>query len=762
MVDVSYKKVLILIASALAIFDISFISNSYMGSFGWLQATIGLPIVLILPGLLALILMGAKAIRLKEALLCFATSLLSLMLVGLAANYIPEILGYTRPLNTHAIIIIFNLLISVLLVFAKFKKNAGPMQFPKPRLNRLDITLISLTAFIIITAILGSFRLNNGGSDIVSMVCLSLITLSIPATIIVHKRLNTAAMVAVIYGVALSILLMTSLRGWDVTGLGLPPEYTVYTLTTHLGKWDIGAYRDAYNACLSITILPVVLTRLLHVSGLVVFKFIFQALFAIVPVIIFELTRGYLKRSLAFLGAILFTTFPTFITDSAMLARQDIAYIFFAMAILVWFTDKEEWLRTKWKVLFLLMSIGVIFSHYSTTYTYVFMLLVIYFSTLFLKYKKINKLTLPIKDYAMPGLIVIIVSLGAFFWYAQTTNTSKGLAETLRSSLLNITNLLQEDGRSAASNYSLFSPGSKGTANLLTYLDQTKSSNNTQSGSSIDSNLNTLSDSVPISPFTQSLNKKAHLNIVAVTKLSRSVIARLFQILVVIGTVMLLIRGRKKSSLFEHVPVTYALLCISGILILAIEVVLPNISIDYGLLRAFQQNLIFFSTLIIGVLYLFFEKIKRGLGLPALTFYIALSSALFTGLIPQITGGLDAQLNLNNSGQYYGSYYVHAGDLKGFEWANANISHSSNLHASIFTTAKEHDLGYPFSEVGILPFQLSKDDYVLLQDYQVKDSKVYIDDNYEKILVALNQNYYKMNRSLIYNNTQDNIYGPQN
>ena len=38
------------------------------------------------------------------------------------------------------------------------------------------------------------------------------------------------------------------------------------------------------------------------------------------------------------------------------------------------------------------------------------------------------------------------------------------------------------------------------------------------------------------------------------------------------------------------------------------------------------------------------------------------------GIMPQVLGGYDAQLNLNNSGVYYNVYYLHPQEVAAIDW----------------------------------------------------------------------------------------------
>ena len=153
-------------------------------------------------------------------------------------------------------------------------------------------------------------------------------------------------------------------------------------------------FQDAYTACLSITILPTILTNLLSVQDMYIFKVIFQILFATSPVIVFFIIKNYVTPIFAFLSAIIFVTFPTFFTDMPMLNRQEIGLIFFGLALYVMlkrrlapqfypnltlFPASNSTLSlTTRRMLFILFALCVVVSHYSTNFVLFALIAMIY------------------------------------------------------------------------------------------------------------------------------------------------------------------------------------------------------------------------------------------------------------------------------------------------------------------------------------------------------------------------------------------------
>jgi len=735
----------------LGIFDgLFYLTHS---SIHWLQVILGLPILFFMPGFLSIYLLGAKKANLKAGLFAVTLSVLELMLVGLACNYVPSWFGSSRPLNSVAIFIGFNIMILFLatLVFLQ-RKRQSEFSVELPHLNLYDYFVSASMFLTLLLAVFGAFRLNNGGSNIVSMASLLAGLLTLIFVVHLRRKLSNLTFVLTIFSLGLAVLLMTSLRSWDITGHDIKSEYMVYTLTNEFAKWNINNYRNAYNACLSITILPIVIAKLLHTTGYVVFKLIFQVLFAASPLIIYEFARKFLNQILAFLGAIIFIAYPTFTTDSAMLTRQEIAFLFFGMVILVWFSHTDEWLKNKWRAMFLIMSTGIILSHYSTTYMFVILILIVYFSSLAYKFLQRPHSSETPNLFMLTGKLVMIVFLVAFFWYAQTTNVSSGFTGTIKNSIVNIPNLFNQDNRALATNDVLIGVNVNAGRQLLDYVGQTKSPLFTDNQAAYNS-INFANDYIGPSLVQQ----KTHINFSGLMgDAYYGLLPRSYQLLAIVG-IALLIFNRKVRKKISALSVEFTLLCVAALFVLGLQVLLPNISLDYGLLRAFQQCLFFFIIPILLALQVVFDKIIPKYTVTIAALYAFALFVVYTGFITQLTGGIPAPLALNNNGPYYGQYYAHETDLAAFKWLGANINTKTLVHANNFSSAFAHDPHYPFHLQGILPFQLSPDDSVLLQYDQVVQHIDYITVEGELLPVEYNPSFLST-KDLIYNNGGSTYY----
>ena len=235
-----------------------------------------------------------------------------------------------------------------------------------PAIGWRDQVLLVAGAIMVVGAVAGAIRLNNGAGSAVTTAMLILAAVVIVAVFSWRRILHESTVLVTIYLLSLSLLLMTSLRGWFVTGHDIQREFHVFELASGQGVWNVEMYQDAYNACMSMTILPTIIERTTGIPDLYIFKTVFQLLYALCPVLIYLIARRFASKSVSILSAVYFIAFPTYFTDMPFLNRQEVAFFFLGIALLL-ITNQQLEIRTR-KIGFVVFGIGMILSHYSTTY----------------------------------------------------------------------------------------------------------------------------------------------------------------------------------------------------------------------------------------------------------------------------------------------------------------------------------------------------------------------------------------------------------
>ncbi|HEX8344284.1 MAG TPA: glycosyltransferase family 39 protein, partial [Actinoplanes sp.] len=426
-----------------------------------LRAVSGLPIAVILPGALALRIIGGRPRRGWDWLLhAIALSLLGLSVVGLILALLPG-----GALTTVGSLLGLDVLLAVLALGVTLtgrrrvgRPSAAPFAWKRSMVPPpLGLLAITLGAAAVGLAVAGARHLNAGGSPAGVMLAIGVAATALAtATVAAGPRGSTAA-ATTIYLVALAVLLATSLRGTGVTGHDIKIEYRVFTDTLESGSWRPGGLFPGYNSCLSITVLPAFFARLLGIPALDVFRVCFQMLFAVVPVGVYLGARRLLPPPYAVLAAALVLAFPTFVNDMPMLNRQEIALIFFTVLVLNLMESGRA--RRQQLVMFAVAAVGLTVSHYTSTDVAAQLLLMAWILRRFqqaVRRRRARSHPVPPRPTRAPalGLPAAVLLVAAVGW-PLVAGSASAFGETLKSSVASVT-----AGASAAStstSYSFFS-----------------------------------------------------------------------------------------------------------------------------------------------------------------------------------------------------------------------------------------------------------------------------------------------------------------
>jgi uncharacterized membrane protein len=640
----------------------------------------GLVLVLALPIMLVWQKLDWVEADPAERIVCsVGVALLALMIGGLALNQLLVFSGVARPLDRTPVLIAVDLGLIGLLAWRRDRLHLPENVFRRlPQGSRL----IAAGALAVVGAIIGAIRLNNGASGYFTVLALTGIASIFALVILRRARLTTTVISIVLYELALATLLMTSLRGWYVTGHDIQLEYQVFQLTASNGSWDMSRFQDPYNACMSITILPTVLSRLLHISDPYIFKVVFQAIFATCPVIVFLLARRFATTFVALLSTIYFIGFPTYFTDMPFLNRQELAFVFVGIGFLV--ATQPRWSTRRARIWFAVITSGVLLSHYSTNYVFIATLALAFFGGVGLDLLRVVRgrmrgrrvslaLTAPVIGLAN---IAVLAAL-TFAWSSPFTHTAGHLEQTVKTSVIGFFG--SGGQRSSDTSYSLVAGKNQTPAERLRAFEKlTITSTARERAAGAYYPLKTV-DRYPVKalltpdlPVTAAgrMVERSGLSVSTINGLMRTGAASLLQLFVVIG-LLVVVLGRATRFKPDR---EFTLIAAASMGVVLSQVILPNLSVEYGLLRAFQQSLIVLAPFlaagsIAALSWVGRRRVSVAASFVALIFFLSL-----TGVIPQVLGGYPAQLHLDNSGKYYDIYYAHPQERRAFTWLEQRVA----------------------------------------------------------------------------------------
>lgn len=613
-------------------------------------------------------------------------TVLGVLLGSLAINTVLPLVGLDRPLD-RPVLVIVSTVADVLLVswrrdVALVETDRFRRLVPTIARSRLEPAVVLGSAALAL-AVTGAIRLNNGAGGVVATVAHAAAVLAL--AVLMFRRGSVGRDVLVIYVVSAALLLGTSLRGWYITGHDIQREYIAFLLTNNADHWQMDRYQSAYNACLSVNVLPSVLAEMTGMSGTYVFKLLLQLLFALVPVAVYLFSRRLVDHRIALLATTFFVIFPTFFTDMPYLVRQEVAFLFLAGAVLA--AGQTSWSMRTRRLAVIGLSIGVVLSHYSTTYLLLIGLLV---GVAGVSVGSLTRWTRPRRlrrgaraDRAalvlLSPVVVGAILASTWAWTGPATDSGGHFADTVRETTSTL--LGRGDAESSSDvNYGLFSgqqPSPQQRFNQ--YVDESLADSDTDPSDRV------LTDPLPdetrpellardVLPLTAAGSRltAAGVDAESLNGAIRTLSAALFQVFLLVGAAAVLIRRRGARTVDRE---TFWLV-MGSMVALGTVVVIPGLSAEYGVLRAFQQTLIVTAPVVaIGAVTLLGVLRSRAVsGAAVVTVLMGLS---LTGVQPALLGGYFAQLSQSNSGLYYDLHYVTGAEVSAAQWLGTSVGGGS-------------------------------------------------------------------------------------
>ncbi|MFJ3922893.1 hypothetical protein [Streptomyces sp. NPDC090022] len=745
---------------------------------GVLRALVGLWLLFGAP---VLLLRGSTdrvvATRAGSVLLAVGLTVLLDIAVALGVNTLLPLAGVERPLTrlvltaaTTAVLLVLGVLLPEPTRPLVVRTPTGAREAgTRRRGGRRGLRPVAWAgAAALLLSVAGPTRLNNGLGGTVSTLALVVVTGLLVLLLLRHERYTPAVLDLGVYASAAALLLLTSLRGWYITGHDIQREYLFFRLTLGGEYWDISAYTDPYMACLSITLLPVSVFRLTGIPDLYVFKAVLPLLFALTPVLVHRAVRAIAPPLVALLSAVFFMTFPTFFTDMPFLGRQAIAFLLLGCAMLV-LTDSRRSLRLR-RVVFTVLLAGVVLSHYSTIYVVVGAL-----GTAFTVDKAWRLLSRPGRGNPrrkrgqdrmftfLTWWMVAVPAVLALLWAGPLTHTGGQLQSTLKVVSQDLFGAGGQRGGSSDTRYSLFG-GAEVTpeqrladysADTVRYTEADRAAGKFPPLKSLSAYPTPAVEkaNMPLTAAGRALDA-AGVSVPGLNGVLRQAAALLLQLLVLIGLVVA-VRGRNSAFTPVRDQVT---LTVGSLAMMALFTLVPQLSVDYSVLRAFQQGLIFFAPFIAaGALWAVRWAGQRAV--PVVCVLVAGLMLDLTGVVPKTLGGYPAQLALSNSGPYYDIYYPHTEDRRAAMWLNQRAAGDDGVvQTDRYSFSRLQTLLTGRTQDGIHPTVLRSQSYVLLGSTPTRKDEVTLFFRGDLVTYRYPRGLLDTTRNLIYSSEGAVVY----
>jgi uncharacterized membrane protein len=404
------KELLCILIAIILLTDLAMLQN-----IPFLRQIAGFLFLTILPGLLILqILRLNKLGFLEKFILTWGLSISFVIFFGLLVNNLSLSLGYETPLATFPILISFNLAFIVLGIIG-YKTNKEPM-FSRPNFNLST----SGKAFLIVpilfpaVSIFGMYVMNITDNNIILMLLLFLIPIYVAFVCFFNHKFPKKLYPIVIFLISVSLVLLLALRSNYIIGYDVNHEYFIFRTILNNLHWGTFGH-SSIDACLSISLLPTIYQSILNINNPeFLFKILFSLLYSISPLVIYVISKKYVEEGYAFLAAC-FYMFQVNFLFTEYNARTNLAILFFALAMMILFSDKIDPLKKR--ILFIVFMASCMVSHYATTYIFFFIMLGTFVGIEILSkkhaFKKVISLTIVILFFSM-----------IFFWYSQVTEVA--------------------------------------------------------------------------------------------------------------------------------------------------------------------------------------------------------------------------------------------------------------------------------------------------------------------------------------------------
>lgn len=367
-----------------------------------------------LPGLLIIQIIKINRVHiLSKFLLIVGLSLSFLMFFGVLFNNLSIAIGYTMPLAQIPILIVFNIVFILLATIGYKINDEAVFSVPEIALLKSEKIFLIPLLFFPLLSVIGIQIMNKTGNNVILMLFFLLIPIYIFFVCFFNRKVPCRFLPIIIFIISLSLVILLPFRSNHILGYDIHTEYYLFQIVSEQSHWSI-VQHSTLDSCLSITLLPSIYQSMLKVDSEILFRFFYTLLFSIVPLIIYVISKKYIKEIYAFLASFFFMSQEFFILIE-MNPRTSLAILFFALAMMVLFTTELN--SFKKRILFIIFMASCIVSHYTTTYLFLLILVIscIILAILSTKYKIKKELNL---------LFPILLFSLMFFWYSQITEAS--------------------------------------------------------------------------------------------------------------------------------------------------------------------------------------------------------------------------------------------------------------------------------------------------------------------------------------------------
>lgn len=673
--------------------------------------------LLFVPGFYLSNIIGLTSIKGWERIVIrIGLSIGFLMFYTLALNWLLPYSGITQPLTNINLLAGFNLA-SVFLLVVSFVRDNETKSFKVPVINSLSFLFILISGLMPFLSLFGAFSLNNGGTNVLTMIFLGLVGIYILFIVLLRDKINQFVFPWSLLMISLATVFLLSLRSWFISGFDISQEYRLFQLTKYLGIWNYANFTDAYNACLSITLLPTVLSIFTNISDQYIYKFIYTTLFSFTTVSLYLFVRRLTDNYIAFFSSLFYISQVWFVDPMVTLARQEIAFFFFMLLLLTLFNASLSGFKKH--MLLIAFGFSLVVSHYSTTYVTIAMFTLVYIVSRLqpnvwvyqrnkFRVKNLYGENKPVRY--LNGFYLVILIAFAAVWYTQVTTTSHNIVDFTRNTYKSLSSFSTLQSRSTIIDQILKGPTTTTTQDAYrehyeaTLKEYNKRQDIERYAPSTYQNFKLLPKIPPTLPIA---NEQVYIT----AKVVYQFLIIVVQIFLLVGIINLLF---KKVHFIKEVPLEYRNFVLTGVIFLASIVAIPYVSQGYNFDRMYMHTMYLLAPVIItGGLYVIQIITRNNKVVPHMFLSLIIIGLYWFsyGFIWQMTGGKPV-VWLNNTGFYYDIAYTHHSEVSSAEWLSARYD-----TRRVYTNSTGRNILWAYGQIDntsgdVFPSTIDKSSYI--------------------------------------------------
>ena len=392
----------------------------------------------LVPGYLLLRLWGVTdESRIETVLYSVGLSLVSLMVVGVVANFVLRWIGVERPLSELPVVLSIAAFVCVLT--GLYSNRVDEDEWLTVDTHQLTSPVVLGLTLLPIVGIYGGLILTRFGNNYL-LIALYAVLLAIPV-FVVMGRLPDRLLPYVIWTVALALLLQNTLSGHFMAWGDSPKEARLALDVLRDGYWSPALapnYGNKYTM-LRIVILHSIYALFTDLKFVWEFKLVHPLIFSLTPVALYHAYEQYVGKRTAFLSTYLFVSLFSFFIVLSRNTRTATALLFLSLFLLLVATTGEE--PNRRKLLAIPFVAGVIVSHYGVSYMFMLMLgLVVPVRWVLERLSSANRTNAPLTSSTSVGLYGLML----FLWYVYFSPGSKTFAELIGTARSFVTRLTSE------------------------------------------------------------------------------------------------------------------------------------------------------------------------------------------------------------------------------------------------------------------------------------------------------------------------------